>query len=315
MSSNAAAAATSGSGQRSRGKGAALLLAAVPTGRPGAGQVTNGTDTADPRESGAVCMPLPATTYKFSGLSGQRHEWMRALIVDSKLYFAPPSSFNDPLDCRVPPSFQASKLKIETFWRKRQEELDRTRSLTRSQRKAEIQKWVTLSRTPDGQASLAEGVFESIDNCGIACFSEDPRSMLLWSYYAEGHAGVAVRFNTAASVLAQITHHVLPLRVGYQDDFPKISYYAATRADLITTVLGTKSRAWAHEQEWRLVLVGRTASIKIPAAMIDGVVLGMRIDPSHEEAVRAWIDERTPQIELLRVIHKPGSFALDVVPA
>ena len=162
---------------------------------------------------------------------------------------------------------------------------------------------------------LAKGVFESIDANGVACFSVDPRSMLLWSYYAEGHAGVAVRFNTTPSVLARITHHVLPLRVGYQDDFPKISYYTATRADLVTTVLGTKSLAWAHEQEWRLVLVGRSGSMKVPAAMIDGVVLGMRIDPSHEETVRGWVDGRTPKIELLRVVHKPGSFALDLVPA
>ena len=80
-------------------------------------------------------------------------------------------------------------------------------------------------------------------------------------------------------------------------------------------MLGTKSRAWAHEQEWRLVLVGRTGSVRIPAEMINGVLLGMRIDPSNEEAVRGWIAERTPRIELLRVIHKPGSFALDVVPA
>ena len=170
-------------------------------------------------------MPLPATTYKFSGLSGRRREWIRALIVDSKLYFAPPSSFNDPLDCRVPPSFQASKLTIETFWRKRHKELGLHQSLSRSQRKKEIQAWVTLTRTPEGRTSLAENFFESIDDSGVACFSESPRNMLLWSYYAEGHAGVAIRFNTGVSVLAQISHHVIPVRVGYQDDFPKISYY------------------------------------------------------------------------------------------
>ena len=275
--------------------------------------MTKGTDTMDLGDLGAAHMPLPATTYKFSGLSGQRLEWIRALIVDSKLYFARPSSFNDPLDCRVPPSFEATQLKSEVLWRKRQKELDRTRELTKSERKAEIQAWVTQSRTERGRAHLAEAVFKSLDTMGIACFSVDPRSMLLWSYYAEGHAGVAVRFN--GSVLTEITHPVVSLRVGYRDDFPNISYYTATRADLITTVLGTKSRAWAHEQEWRLAAVGRTGSIQIPAAMVDGVVMGMRIDPRHEEAVRGWVDGRTPRIELLRVVHKPGSFALDVVPA
>ena len=77
--------------------------------------MTKGTDTMDLGDLGAAHMPLPATTYKFSGLSGQRLEWIRALIVASKLYFARPSSFNDPLDCRVPPSFEATQLKIEMF--------------------------------------------------------------------------------------------------------------------------------------------------------------------------------------------------------
>ena len=126
--------------------------------------------------------------------------------------------------------------------------------------------------------------------------------------------GLLFGFNTGVSVLAQISHHVIPVRVGYQDDFPKISYYT-TRAALVTAVLGTKARAWTHEKEWRLVLVGRTGSIKVPDAMIDGVILGLRIDLGDEEQVRGWVDGRQPKIELLRVVHRPGSFALDLEPA
>jgi hypothetical protein len=49
--------------------------------------------------------------------------------------------------------------------------------------------------------------------------------------------------------------------------------------------------------------------------MIDGVILGMRISPSDETAVRDWASRRSPPLELLRVIHKPNSFELKVVPA
>jgi hypothetical protein len=58
----------------------------------------------------------------------------RNLIVDSALFFARPSMFNDPLDCRIPPSFEADPADIERFWREKwarqgrparsQEELD-----------------------------------------------------------------------------------------------------------------------------------------------------------------------------------------------
>src|SRR2546428_10732520 len=56
--------------------------------------------------------------YKYSGTSGDRLGWMQKLIVESALYFAPPSAFNDPLDCRIPPTFDASSLTIEHYWRK-----------------------------------------------------------------------------------------------------------------------------------------------------------------------------------------------------
>jgi hypothetical protein len=80
-------------------------------------------------------------------------------------------------------------------------------------------------------------------------------------------------------------------------------------------VFGTKAEAWAHEQEWRLVLPKHWGNLKVPPEMIDGVVMGMRIQPAVEATVRSWVANRNPKVELLRVVHKPQSFELEVVPA
>jgi len=79
-------------------------------------------------------------------------------------------------------------------------------------------------------------------------------------------------------------------------------------------MLGSKARVWQHEKEWRLVKVSGSGYVRIPPKMIDGVVLGMRIGDS-EKVVREWVNARKSEIELLRVVHKKGSFDLELINA
>jgi hypothetical protein len=80
-------------------------------------------------------------------------------------------------------------------------------------------------------------------------------------------------------------------------------------------LLGTKAAAWSHEGEWRIVLPNRTGNLKIPPELIAGVVLGTRISEDNERTIREWIAGRSPRIELLRVVHRPNSFQLELAPA
>jgi hypothetical protein len=251
---------------------------------------------------------MPAQLYKYSGILGDRLEWMRRLVVESQLYFAPPSAFNDPLDCRIPPTFDGSAQEIEDFWRPRVEQwfpLENPR--TREER--------IRQTTAAGQERQAEEVLKSLGRNGIACFAKDPANMLLWSYYAEGHSGIAVRFNMAREHLAGIGRQLIPVEVQYSRNFPIISYYKSTTNQLLRTLFGTKSLAWQHEEEWRLVLVGAIGCVFLPPAMIDAVVLGMRTDRSTEATIRGWLKDRVRTVELLRVVHRPRSFVLEVVTA
>ena len=256
---------------------------------------------------------MPEALYKYSGLSGPRLGWMRDLIVESKLYFAKPNSFNDPLDCQIPPSYDASALVIEQYWRrfvKQKYPHDKLRHHGET-----IRRIIRDSKTSSGQARLTTRFFESLDQNGIACFAKDATNMLLWSYYAEGHSGIAVRFRFTQENLSEMRRLFIPLEVQYQTHFPNINYYIDTKEELLRTVLGTKATVWAHEQEWRLVLVGDQGLLPLPLKMIDGVIMGMRIDPDDERNLREWIEKRESKIELLRVSNRPRTFELKLVPA
>jgi hypothetical protein len=197
--------------------------------------VNDETVTALPRS-------IPPLLYKYSGLAGDRLEWMRRLIVNSELYFAQPNTFNDPLDCRIPPRFEASALKAQRFWRA----VVRRNCPGQNMRNYRqiVQKMVKDSKTLDGQKSLTGQVLQSLDEHGMVCLARDPKNMLLWSYYSEGHSGIAVRFNMDLNYLAAIPKEFFPVEVQYANNFPNTNYYESTTHEFLKSILGTKSSAW-----------------------------------------------------------------------
>jgi hypothetical protein len=256
---------------------------------------------------------LPPILYKYSGLSGPRLEWIRDLIVHSRLYFAKPSQLNDPFECRIPPDFEASELAREAYWR---EAVARQR-LNPRDRKALIRKMVGLTRTPNGRRKLTEQTYQALDKNGVTCFAPSPCKTLMWSYYGEGHTGVAVRFKTDLDELmrfGQLHGMILPVPVRYQQGFPRIEFYAQDQSERALALVGTKSKDWEHEEEWRFLLPGRSGVMRIPPTMVVGVVLGMRATRTTEAQVRSWAAERSLPLKIDRVVNKPGSFELIVEP-
>lgn len=257
---------------------------------------------------------IPAHLFKyFSVPNAEYQERVRQLVVESSLYFASPQKFNDPLDCRIPPSFEANTLTIEGYWK---EHLDREAPrMDRADRKAAVKKMVRESRSAEGRERLTRRCFDAVDAHGVACMSTDPVSMLMWSYYSAGHSGLVVRLKTTLEHFSQISPFATPVRVNYAEQFPTINFYTDSVGHFVQTVLGTKSEAWRHENEWRLILVGRTGAVTLPRTMVDGVILGMKTPPEIEKMVRAWVLEAATPIELLRVVHRPSSFLLALEPA
>lgn len=254
---------------------------------------------------------LPEYLYRYSDLDGRKKEWMREVIVDSKLYFAQPSAFNDPLDCKTPPTFNASKRKIQSHWRNYVQTNHPDQK--GKEHKKIIQQLIRDSRTEKGKKKLVEGVFRSIDKNGIVCFSRVPDSILMWSYYTNGHRGICLRFRTDPNFLVRLAEQLIPLEVSYADAFPEVNFYESGIHDFIKTILGTKAKAWEHEQEWRLILVNDFGKMAFPSFMLDGIILGMRIGRDDENTIKEWIGLREPHTQLLRVRNKERSFDLEIV--
>jgi len=173
-----------------------------------------------------------------------------------------------------------------------------------------------LTDDPVKQRELCESLFDLAANTGVACFTANSTEMLLWSYYANGHNGIAVEFNWSPRTIELLGKLLVPFEVVYKDQFPPVNYYTNTKGELIHSMIATKASAWKHEQEWRIVLPDGPELVRLPPPMITAVLIGMRLDKELEEEVKGWIaDRRGPPLKLLRAAHVQGGFRIELLEA
>jgi len=253
---------------------------------------------------------IPTHLYRYHGVSSDRMEWIRRLLVHSELYFTSSSTFNDPLDCRISFDFNSSTLKIEQYWRKETKDY----SLNAKARKKRIKELIKESRTAVGEEKFNSRLFGALSNFGIVCASDRADSTLMWSYYAESHQGIILRFNVSRELTPAFRNAVVPIRVHYSQDFPRVKFYEASTEQKVFAMIGTKAEAWKHEREWRLVTRSH-GYFRVPSTIVDGVILGLHTSANHEYQIRKWVAERKSPTELFRMRNRKDSFILEPVPA
>jgi hypothetical protein len=161
----------------------------------------------------------------------------------------------------------------------------------------------------------------------ILCFSDTPDNILMWSYYAQNHAGMVLRFTdeTPDNPLA------MARRVRYVDQMPSLyndemlsdilaGYGHMDTGRVMDEVVWTKSSHWAHEREWRVYSgLGRSdgsyEDIPFGARELDGVIFGVRTTEAERTALVALLKTRYPHVELLQAKARTETYGLAIVSA
>ena len=118
---------------------------------------------------------------------------------------------------------------------------------------------------------------------GIYSLSKSIDNELMWAYYASGHTGYAIIFDTDVINQSMNFNKYSPCLfeydIRYSDNLPKIDsslfcdkskYYI----ELIKVLTGYKSKAWEHEQEYRLLFNDGNRPVEIDYRAIKGFVFG-----------------------------------------
>lgn len=147
----------------------------------------------------------------------------------------------------------------------------------------------------------------------IACFSEDVKSILMWSHYADYHQGFALEYDFRPTLSSKPLERGALYPVVYSDERYDASLYIGweflhvlgfhPRNPDITAfskVALHKSRVWEYEREWRMIDPGPHDPIHSKPSMIIfqpvGIYYGQNIakdklERLHKAAVEKGIRE------------------------
>jgi hypothetical protein len=164
----------------------------------------------------------------------------------------------------------------------------------------------------------------------ILCLAERPDNLLMWSHYAQQHAGVVLEFETklleqsaSSHAIPVVYSDVVPTPFTYQQfldwllgqkGFPDVSEYPIALAF-------SKSTDWSYEREWRFLKYedppksGRHSYFAFPADALVRVYFGSRIDSAKRVGLVSLLIGKYQRAQLLNMREKRGCYQLDIEPA
>ena len=126
-------------------------------------------------------------------------------------------------------------------------------------------------------------LYNKVRSSGIYSLSTEPANELMWAYYASGHCGYAIIFDTEVLLRSfrEVKYdNMYEIDVVYSTKLPQFDITKISRQkieDTLKCFVGNKSKAWRHEAEHRLVLDKGGRKLKIDYRAIKGFVFGSRM--------------------------------------
>lgn len=253
-------------------------------------------------------MVEPTHLYKFRPLATDFH-WrcLKEILIDSKLYFPSPSTFNDPFDCAPVAVIRGTNLQIRMSLMRLS--LRREPHLSRAERRRRVAGW------PKDRATLERmtrsSLRETVNLLGVLSLSADCDKVLMWSHYADSHGGCCLRFK----ISAHDPYFARAFPVRYTKDRPEVDLLKDSYDDRLDKSLLIKADFWEYEREYRIFEHdGPPGAYSFPAHLLDGIVLGERIAPDQKAAVLSLVQQRTVATEVLQAGIDPKMFRIAISP-
>ena len=254
--------------------------------------------------------PPPPLLYKYRSLAPETREFTRDIIVNNRLWFAQAASFNDPFDSFPTFTLDSSLEEYEAYVRY---VVNKAQPLASTAERAGVLDYL-MTLPPQAASEMlhrAGGIH--MQSLAVYCLSGVNDQVLMWSHYADSHAGVCLRFRTTP-LSADLPD--LAYRVSYAADRPVVNRATGTEdyAGIFDAML-VKADFWAYEQEHRLFrreVLGGAGHEAFPPERLDGIIFGARCGSDERAMVRKWVAERGVPVEFLEATPDPERFRLAI---
>lgn len=276
----------------------------------------------------------PSHLYKYKSFSVESLD----LLISDTLFFADPSTFNDPLDCK--PSVMDDINDIEVL----KEILYRliiqksTKELNEAAKKIKYTGPRTLEKINilgDMEANDIIGRLSS--NCqfnddfeppeyyflrqierhllagyesGILSLAKEYNCPLMWSHYADQHRGFCFGYNISQAKnenIQPINYH-RKRTITSQQILDMLNGSENAKKEIDNVVLLSKAKPWEYEKEWRYI---NARGLRNSSLDLKDVTFGLRFKGSAKYAVMQALSQRPYPVKFyeMKTIH--GEFTLE----
>lgn len=221
-------------------------------------------------------MTTPEVLYKYGSSDSVKY-----YLEKRTLKVADPRAYNDPFEW-LPCLDKPTPDDVVSFLRKRGWKYEGLESMSQQL----VEKFSATDRLV--MAGARDALAEKL---GVICFSARNDDLLMWPHYADQHKGVCYGFDTRTiqgmDFQPVVYTNERPL-FGFNDALtPELSRAAYDRVAL------TKSRQWAYEQEYRVILHNRGKPVEpflaFHPAFLHSVYFGLRCAEETKESARAFL--------------------------
>ena len=228
--------------------------------------------------------PLSTIIYKYVSF-----DTALKIIEKNSLLFSAPTTFNDPFDLNNALIDKTCSNKQLREW------IDTIEGLSNSHKK------LFYKNNKDNPLKLLQILDETLKDfkttAGICCFSKSYKNPLMWSHYADKHAGICLGFNITPNSVAEFTI----LEVSYIDQIIPISYYKNTPLVFMYWIF-TKSNIWSYEEEVRAVYNKKNGILKFEKSCLQEIHFGLRTTEKQRNEFKSMLSSLKYNIQKMTLM-------------
>ena len=242
---------------------------------------------------------------------------LERIFTHSELYFASPSKFNDPFDCKTLFTCEGSGVaEFRKFFEgKLKKDFPTLSDKAIKQRVTALIREGFYKDTKWRQYHIRkfqQGLEAESEKLGMLCLSQKRDDILMWSHYTDGHTGFCLEFDREGFKSWNFCN---PIQ--YRKAYPTCkNFIRKIESEALHHIfLLRKSEHWKYEKEWRVIIncenpASRT--LKFPDELLTGVILGCQMPKAYERVILRWCSKRKNRPRLYRAIKKENEYGLRI---
>lgn len=245
---------------------------------------------------------LPPTVYKYRVWKNLRHQ---TILTDRQVWFAQPSSFDDPLDCKIPIRYDLlteQQIYDKYYYESRQ--MPEHQGWTRQQHRQFARNWTKKSpiKNKETLKQYKQESFNEFDiRFGVLSLTANPTSIAMWKAYSADHTGFCIGYDPKNT----FKFFGGGGEVNYVDELPIIMPTPIHDYETQHFLqVFSKLKKWTYEEEYRVhkfypePATKEQRTITLPVEAHTEIIFGANVDEQDKKEITDIAKTTLPNVAL-----------------